>query len=113
MLIKLKVDTQLLQEDKIYSDRKLAMPSDETQLKIQGQVKDPSFGLDAYWIEKHLVSKAESNHYMIIEPEAVIGTHLNQVLLKYAGDLLSQDDVQLLLDNLAKINPQLVQSVIP
>ena len=50
---------------------------------------------------------------MIIEPEAVIGTHLNQVLLKYAGDLLSQDDVQLLLDNLAKINPQLVQSVIP
>ena len=34
------------------------MPSDETQLKIQGiQVKDPSFGLDAYWIEKHLVSK--------------------------------------------------------
>ena len=60
-----------------------------------------------------MVSKAESNHYMIIEPEAVIGTHLNQVLLKYAGDLLSQDDVQLLLDNLSKINPQLVQSVIP
>ena len=110
----IKVGHTIVAEDKIYSDRKLAMPSDETQLKIQGiQVKDPSFGLDAYWIEKHLVSKAESNHYMIIEPEAVIGTHLNQVLLKYAGDLLSQDDVQLLLDNLAKINPQLVQSVIP
>ena len=110
----IKIGHTIVAEDKIYSDRKLAMPSDETQLKIQGiQVKDPSFGLDAYWIEKHLVSKAESNHYMIIEPEAVIGTHLNQVLLKYAGDLLSQDDVQLLLDNLAKINPQLVQSVIP
>ena len=110
----IKVGHTIVAEDKIYVDRKLAMPSDETQLKIQGiQVKDPSFGLDAYWIEKHLVSKAESNHYMIIEPEAVIGTHLNQVLLKYAGDLLSQDDVQLLLDNLSKINPQLVQSVIP
>ena len=110
----IKVGHTIVAEDKIYSDRKLAMPSDETQLKIQGiQVEDPSFGLEAYWIEKHLVSKAESNHYMIIEPEAVIGTHLNQVLLKYAGDLLSQDDVQLLLDNLAKINPQLVQSVVP
>ena len=110
----IKVGHTIVAEDKIYADRKLAMPSDETQLKIQGiQVKDPSFGLDAYWIEKHLVSKAESNHYMVIEPEAVIGTHLNQVLLKYAGDLLSQDDVQLLLDNLSKINPQLVQSVIP
>ena len=73
----IKVGHTIVAEDKIYSDRKLAMPSDETQLKIQGiQVEDPSFGLDAYWIEKHLVAKAESNHYMIIEPEAVIGTHL-------------------------------------
>ena len=111
---KIKVGHTIVAEDKIFSDRKLAMPGDETTLKIQGiQVKDPSFGLDAYWIEKHMVSKAEANHYMVIDPEAVIGTHLNQILLKYAGDLLSQDDVQLLLDNLAKVNPQLVQSVIP
>ena len=40
------------------------MPSDETQLKIQGiQVKDPTFGLESFWIEQHLVSKAEANHY--------------------------------------------------
>ena len=111
---KIKIGHTIVAEDKIYADRKLAMPSDDTQLKIQGiQVKDPSFGLEAYWIEKHMVSKAESNHYMVIDPEAVIGTHLNQILLKYAGDLLSQDDVQLLLDNLSKVNPQLVQSVIP
>ncbi len=110
----IKIGHTIVAEDKIYADRKLAMPGDETQLKIQGiQVKDPSFGLDAYWIEKHLVAKAESNHYMVVEPEAVIGTHLNQILLKYAGDLLSQDDVQSLLDNLSKINPQLVQSVVP
>ena len=111
---KIKIGHTIVAEDKIYADRKLAMPGDDTQLKIQGiQVKDPSFGLEAYWIEKHMVSKAESNHYMVIDPEAVIGTHLNQILLKYAGDLLSQDDVQLLLDNLSKVNPQLVQSVIP
>ncbi len=111
---KIKIGHTIVAEDKIYADRKLAMPGDETQLKIQGiEVKDPSFGLDAYWIEKHMVSKAEANHYMVIDPEAVIGTHLNQILLKYAGELLSQDDVQFLLDNLSKVNPQLVQSVIP
>jgi flagellar biosynthesis protein FlhA len=110
----IKIGHTIVAEDKIYADRKLAMPGDDTQLKIQGiKVKDPSFGLDAYWIEKHLVAKAETNHYMVIEPEAVIGTHLNQVLLKYAGELLSQDDVQSLLDNLSKVNPQLVQSVVP
>ena len=110
----IKIGHTIVAEDKIYADRKLAMPGDETQLKIQGiQVKDPSFGLDAFWIEKHLVAKAESNHYMVIEPEAVIGTHLNQILIKYVGELLSQDDVQTLLDNLSKVNPQLVQSVVP
>ena len=29
------------------------------------------------------------------------------------GELISQDDVQSLLDNLIKSNPQLVQSVVP
>ena len=111
---KIRIGHTIVAEDKIYVDRKLAMPGDETQLKVQGiQVKDPSFGLDAFWIEQHLVAKAEANHYMIIEPEAVIATHLNQILLKYAGELISQDDVQSLLDNLAKSNPQLVQSVVP
>ena len=69
--------------------------------------------MKAFWIEKHMVSKAESNNYMVIEPEAVIGTHLNQILIRFAGELIGQDDVQLLLDNLSKANPQLVQSVVP
>ena len=65
----------------MYVDRKLAMPGDENSITGAGiQVKDPSFGLDSFWIEQHLVSKAESNHYMIIEPEAVIATHLNNIL---------------------------------
>ena len=110
----IKIGHTIVAQDKIFTDRKLAMPSDETTIKIQGiEAKDPSFGMTAYWIEKHLVSKAESNGYMVIDPEAVIGTHLNQVLIKYAGELISQDDVQVLLDNLTKTNPQLVQSVIP
>ena len=50
---------------------------------------------------------------MIIEPEAVIATHLNHILLRFSGELISQDDVQSLLDNLSKVNPQLVQSVVP
>ena len=110
----IKVGHTIVAQDKIFPNRKLAMPSDETTINIQGiECKDPSFGMTAFWIENHLVSKAESNGYMVIDPEAVIGTHLNQILIKFAGELISQDDVQNLLDNLAKSNPQLVQSIIP
>ena len=79
---RIRIGHTIVAQDKVYVDRKLAMPSDETQLKIQGiQVKDPTFGLESFWIENHLVSKAEASHYMIIEPEAVIATHLNNILL--------------------------------
>ena len=110
----IKIGHTVVAQDKIFPDRKLAMPNEDTKIKIQGiEVNDPSFGMKAFWIEKHLVSKAESNNYMVVEPEAVIGTHLNQILVRFAGELISQDDVQLLLDNLSKANPQLVQSVVP
>ena len=39
---------------------------------------------------------------MIVTPEAVVATHLNQILSKHAGDLIGQDEVQELLDNLQK-----------
>ena len=113
-LYRIKIGHTVVAEDRVYVDRKLAMPGDETKLNIQGiETKDPSFNMRAYWIEKHLIAKAESDNYMIIDPEAVIATHLNQILLKFAGELISQDDVKFLVDNLSKSNPQLVESVIP
>tara|TARA_B100000965_G_C19390308_1_gene668658 strand:- start:134 stop:853 length:720 start_codon:yes stop_codon:yes gene_type:complete len=69
--------------------------------------------MDSTWIEKHQQSRAESLGYMVIEPEAVIATHLNQILNKFASELIGQDDVQALLDNLSKTSPQLVTSTIP
>ena len=69
--------------------------------------------MDSTWIEKHEVSKAESLGYMVVEPEAVIATHLNQILNKYSSELIGQDDVQSLLDNLSKTSPQLVSLTVP
>ncbi len=113
-LYRIKIGHTVVAEDRVYVDRKLAMPGDETKLSIQGiETKDPSFNMKAFWIENHLVGKAEADNYMIIDPEAVIATHLNQILLKFAGELISQDDVKFLVDNLSKSSPQLVESVIP
>ena len=60
-----------------------------------------------------LIFTTENLGYMVVEPEAVIATHLNQILSKQAADLLGQDDVQALLDNLSKTSPQLVSSTVP
>ncbi len=111
---RIRIGQTIVGEDNIYPNLLLAIPSDNSQTKIEGiNVKDPSFKMDSTWIEKHEMSKAESLGYMVVEPEAVIATHLNQLLNKYSSELIGQDDVQSLLDNLSKTSPQLVSLTVP
>ena len=69
--------------------------------------------MDAIWIERHKEAEAESNGYVVVEPESVLATHLSQIMYKFAHEVLGQDDVQQLLDNLAQTSPNLVESVVP
>ena len=110
----IKLGHTIVGQNQVFPDKLLAIPGSDSDIKIPGiQVKDPSFNMDAVWIDKHNKDKAEASSYMIVTPEAVIATHLNQLLVKHAGDLIGQDEVQDLLDNLQKSSPKLVETVIP
>ena len=111
---RLRIGQTIVGEDEVYPDRKLAIPGEQSNLKLSGiDVKEPTFGIDATWIEAHKQTEAESNGYVVVEPETVLTTHVSQIITKYAGELLGQDDVQALLDNLSNSAPSLVQSVVP
>ena len=111
---RIRIGQTIVGEDQIFPDRKLAIPGDTTNIKISGiEVKDPSFGMDAIWIERHQEAEAESNGYVVVEPESVLATHVSQLMYKFAHELIGQDDVQRLLDNLAQTSPSLVESVVP
>ncbi|MEK9717717.1 MAG: flagellar biosynthesis protein FlhA [Candidatus Puniceispirillum sp.] len=111
---RIRIGQSIVGEDSIYPDRKLAIPGDTSNVKIAGiEVKDPSFGMDAIWIERHKEAEAESNGYVVVEPESVLATHLSQIMYKFAHEVLGQDDVKQLLDNLAQTSPNLVESVVP
>ena len=111
---RIRIGQEIVAEDKVFPQLVLAIPGESAQTKIEGtDVKDPSFGMEATWIEPHQQARAENLGYMVVEPEAVIATHLNQILSSQASELLGQDDVQALLDNLSKTSPQLVSSTVP
>jgi flagellar biosynthesis protein FlhA len=111
---RIRIGATIVGEDKIYPDRKLAIPGDNAQVKLDGiEVKDPSFGMDAIWIPTQSQPEAEARGYVVVHPESVMATHLSQILQKYASQLVGQDDVQGLLDNLAQSAPHLVESVVP
>ena len=111
---RIRVGSTIVGEDKIYTDRRLAIAGDDSRVKLDGiAVKDPSFGMDAVWVMPQTVAEAEANGYVVVNPESVMATHLSQVLHKYASQLIGQDDVQGLLDNLGQTAPHLVESVVP
>ena len=111
---RVRIGQTIVGEDIVYPERKLAIPGDSSAVKLQGiDVKEPTFGMDAVWVESHKQAEAETNGYVVVEPETVMTTHISHVMTKYAGELLGQDDVQALLDNLSGSAPSLVQSVVP
>ena len=111
---RIRIGQTIVGEDQVYPDLKLAIPGDATSVKIAGvEVKDPTFGMDAIWIDRHKEAEAESNGYVVVEPESVLATHISQIMYKFAHELIGQDDVKVLLDNLAQTSPSLVESVVP
>lgn len=101
-------------DDEVFPDREMAINPGQVFGDIEGNpVKDPAFGLDAVWIDADKKDDAQSLGYTVVDPSTVVATHLNQLLSKHTHELLGHEDVQKLLDNLAKGSPKLVEELVP
>ena len=110
----IKIGQKIVADDIIFADKILAIPGDDTTLELSGlKVKEPAFGVEAYWIDREKRADAEAKNYVIIEPDEVLTTHLSELINNYASDLLGQEEVQELLDNLQLSHPNLVETVVP
>lgn len=77
------------------------------------QTKDPAFGLPAVWIDSELRDQAQGMGYTVVDTSTVIATHLNHVIGQHAAELLGRQEVQQLLDHLAKESPRLIEDLVP
>ncbi|MEE4277784.1 MAG: flagellar biosynthesis protein FlhA [Halieaceae bacterium] len=101
-------------EGEVYPGRELAINPGQVFGNLEGvATKDPTFGLDAVWIDASQRDEAQTMGYTVVDSSTVIATHLSQLLKNRAHELIGQDDVQQLLDKLAKGAPKLVESLIP
>lgn len=75
--------------------------------------KDPAFGLPAIWIDASQRDQAQAYGYTVVDPSTVVATHLNHLILTHAAELLGRQEVQQLLDHLAKEMPKLVEDLVP
>ncbi len=75
--------------------------------------KDPAFGLEAVWIKPDQKDEAQSLGYTVVDAATVVATHISQLLHNNAALLLGHEEVQNLLDLLAKSHPRLVEGLVP
>lgn len=101
-------------EDEVFSDRELALNPGQVFGSLQGsECRDPAFGLEAVWIDGGQKEHAQTLGYTVVDPSTVVATHLSHILQSHAHELLGREEVQHLLDNLAKKAPKLVEELVP
>lgn len=77
------------------------------------RTKDPAFGLPAVWIDASLRQQAQMYGYTVVDACTVIATHLNHVITTHTAELLGRQEVQALVDQIAKQAPKLTEDVVP
>ncbi|WP_029050131.1 flagellar biosynthesis protein FlhA [Cupriavidus sp. amp6] len=75
--------------------------------------RDPAFGLPAVWIDAGIKEQAQSYGYTVVDASTVVATHLNHLIHMHAAELLGRQEVQALLDRIARDAPKLTEDLVP
>ena len=103
-----------LAEAEVRPEQHLAINPGQVFGKLDGiEVKDPAFGLDAYWIDDKIKDQAQSLGYTVVDASTVVATHLNQILLKHLHEFLGHEEVQQMIERLGSYAPKLADALVP
>ena len=92
----------------------LAITAGNEDAKITGiEAREPAFGLPAVWIDEKEKESVQAKGFVVVDPAAVITTHLTEIVKTHADELLGRQDVQSLLDSLAVSHPKVIEELIP
>src|SRR5688572_27166659 len=92
----------------------LAMNATNSKVTLKGTpTVEPVFQLPASWITDVERKRAEASGYTVVDAASVLITHLSETVKRHCHEILSRQDVQLLLDNLKQTHPTVVNELIP
>jgi flagellar biosynthesis protein FlhA len=91
----------------------LALNPDDSIDLVGVDTKEPTFGLPARWISSDQKERAEAAGLTVVEPPAVIATHLMEVLKGNAWKLFDRQETQRMLDHLKETHSAVVEGLVP
>ncbi len=110
----IKIKGEEVAKGEILTDHYLALEPSAPAGDIEGiDTIEPAYGIPSKWILPENKELAEIYGYTVIDPLSVMITHLSETVKVHAHELLSRQEVALLIENLKKVAPELVDEVIP
>jgi flagellar biosynthesis protein FlhA len=92
----------------------LAIPTGAAGTPIEGTAtRDPAFGMNALWIPADRSDRARQSGYTVVDSVSVLGTHLSELIRRFAHELFSRQDAKRLLDRVSVENSKVVEDVVP
>ena len=94
--------------------REMAISAAGSNQPVEGvATREPAFGMPALWIPPEQSEKARAAGYTVVDAVSVAGTHLGEIVKRYAHELFSRQDAKKLLDRVAEDNPKAVEDLVP
>lgn len=102
-----------LARGELFTDKFLVInPGDLPEVEGEDTI-EPAFALPAKWIDESRRKEAEDKGYNLIEPKAVLTTHLFELFKENAHELFGLQETKDLLEELKTQYPALVEAVFP
>jgi flagellar biosynthesis protein FlhA len=97
----------------ILSGYVLAMDPGGVEEPVPGiETKEPVFGLPALWVPEKEKERAQMAGYTVVDSATIIATHMTEIIRRYSQELIGRQELQALIDNLAKSHPKVVEEAI-
>ncbi len=110
----IKIKGSIISKGELMLDRYLAMNPMGQDIEFDGiAIKEPAFGLDAYWIDPGDRTRAETVGFTVVDPATVLATHLTEIVKNYSAELLGRQAVQELVDMVKAKDPATVGELVP
>ena len=94
-------------------DHFMAIDTGEKKGEIVGiPTKEPTFGLEAFWITSELRAKAEELGYTVVDAPSVLATHLSEIIRGNASELLTRQTVQNMVEMVKESAPAVVDEML-
>jgi flagellar biosynthesis protein FlhA len=110
----IKIKGNIVSSYEIIPNMVLCMDSVNQGFSIDGiKTTEPTFGLEALWIDKDKLEEAELKGYTIVDSATILITHLMDVIKSNAHELLGRQEVKNIIDITRENYSAVVEELIP